>query len=71
MKFLAGYACGLAVACVIAALIVASSHSAKPAEPDYDAVATCMWERWDSSSSMTPVARFCYRFGPSLYGEKP
>jgi hypothetical protein len=40
----------------------------KPAEPDWPAIASCVWDRWDAGADMTPVVRFCYRFGPEIYG---
>ena len=66
-RFLAGYALGLVVAAIIVWVFVASKPAPTP-EPDWGAIATCEWERWDGTSDMAPVARFCYHFGHDLYG---
>ncbi len=62
-----------ALALGVSIAVLASHGSPKPSsvEPNYDAVAVCVWERWDSGADMTPVVRFCYRFALSEYKEVP
>jgi hypothetical protein len=67
MRFLAGYACGLAVAALIALLLVHGSRSPS-SEPDWPAIASCVWDRWDAGADMAPVMRFCVTWGPKIYG---
>jgi len=68
MRFLTGYILGLAVATLIAVLAFYGTKPAPPPEPDWAAIAACEWERWDGTSDMAPVARFCFHFGHDLYG---
>lgn len=62
-KFLTGYVVGLAVSGVLV-VVLALAHGSKVDRgsadgPDWDSVATCVWERWDSGADMAPVIRFC------------
>lgn len=50
---------------IVALLTLAGDSKAggdRPHEVDWDSVATCVWERWDSGADMAPVLRFCMAF---------
>ncbi len=64
-NFAVAYGTGLVMgALMILTLQSPQPEPAAPATPEinWERVAYCVWERWDSGADMQPVVRFCYTF---------